>query len=352
MEALTKQSLSAPEADKQPLIGSLYYFFKDPYEFLLSNSRKYESVYKVSNPLRKVYVAHHPDAIKHVLQDNNKNYHKSFAYRILKILLGNGLLTSEGDFWRKQRRLAQPAFHRQRLANLFDLMLDFSTELADDLERQIDSKAVNIAPQMMEVTLKVVSKSLFSSDVDVHVSKVSSSLDVVLESAMNRIRNPLHPPRWIPIPANIKENKAVDALNEVVRGIISSRRKSGEQKDDLLGMLMEAKDEETGEQMNDQQLVDECMTIFLAGHETSAVAMSWLLYCLAQNPDKCDKLYLEIDRVLEGRKPGIADLPQLSYTKMVVDEALRLYPPAWVIGRRSLGTDNIMGYDLPDDANV
>lgn len=352
METLTQNKKTIPEAPKQFLIGSLYYLFRDPYEFLLSNRKKYHSVYKLSNPLRKAYVVHHPDGIKHILQDNNKNYHKSFAYEILKILLGNGLLTSEGDFWRKQRRLAQPAFHRQRLANLFELMLGFSNELADDLEENFNGNAVDLAPKMMELTLKIVSKALFSSDVDVHVSKVGDSLDVVLEAAMNRIGNPLSTPRWIPTKSNLRENKAVDVLNEVVRGIIKERRNSNEQKDDLLGMLMEAVDEETGEKMDDQQLVDECMTIFLAGHETTAVGMSWLLYCLVKNPDKLEKVYAEIDSVLGGKKPEMSDLPQLTYTKMVVDESLRLYPPAWLIGRRSLEGDNIMGYDIPENSNM
>ena len=346
-----QQTKPVPEAEKHWLFGSTYYFFKDAYGFCLGNSRKFESIYKVSNPIRHVYVSHDPDIIKHILQDNNKNYHKSFGYEILKLLLGNGLLTSEDDFWRKQRRLAQPAFHKQRLANLNDLMLGFSLELAENIEKQGKSD-FNIAPEMMEVALKIVSKSLFGSDIDNLVDKVSDNLDIVLEAAMKRIRNPLYPPTWFPTPSNFVEKKGMNGLIEVVTGIISKRRNESAQKDDLLAMLMEAKDEETGEQMSDQQLLDECMTIFLAGHETTAVGMSWMIYCLTQNPEVTDKLCTEIDLVLEGRNPTIEDLRKLTYTRMVVDELLRLYPPAWIIGRKSLNADIVKGYELPADTNI
>lgn len=347
-----EQTKKIPEAEKHWLFGSIYYFFKDSYGFCLKNIDKYESIYRVSTPIRHVFICHDPDIIKHILQDNNKKYHKSFGYEILKLLLGEGLLTSEDDFWRKQRRLAQPAFHRQRLANLNDLMLNFSIELADKLEKKADNRDLNLAPEMMETTLKIVSKSLFGSDVEHLVEKVSHNLDIVLEAAMKRIKNPLHPPVWFPTPSNFVEKKGMNALIEVVSGIISKRRNDTTQKDDLLSMLMEAKDEETGEQMSDKQLLDECMTIFLAGHETTAVGMSWLIYCLIENPEVADKLYKEIDEVLEGRNPTIEDLRNLSYTKLVVDESLRLYPPAWIIGRRSLEVDHFKGYEIPADSNV
>lgn len=333
------------------LFKSSYYLATDTFPFLFESQRTMPGIYHLTSIYKKVIVVDKPEYVKHVLQDNNKNYTKSFAYKVLARLLGQGLLTSEGDFWRKQRRLAQPAFHRERLANLTDVMVNCTDELITDIQSEA-GRQVNLAKYMMSVTLDIVAKAMFGSDVSGLVNKVGVNIDYANERAVERIRNPFKLPPWIPTPENRREQKAISALNEVVMGIIEGRRKSKEKHDDLLQMLMEAEDIDTGERMSDQQLRDECMTIFLAGHETTALALSWFWYLMAKNPAVRAKFYKEVDEVLQGRKPTIADLQNLSYTRQAIDEALRLYPPAWIIGRMAIEDDEIGGYRVPAEYNV
>lgn len=311
-----------------------------------------DGIYLITSPIRKAIVVDTPEYVKHVLQDNNKNYTKSLAYKkLLTRLLGKGLLTSEGDFWRKQRRLAQPAFHRDKLALLADDMVKCTEAIITELEA-VAGQEVNLAKYMMTVTLDVVAKSMFGSDVSGFVQIVGDEIDYANEQAMKRIKNPLKLPPWVPTPDNIKEQRSLDNLDRIINGIIETRRRSDKKHDDLLQMLMDVEDVDTGEKMSDRQLRDESMTIFLAGHETTALALSWLWYLLEKNPDKAEKLYTEVDTVLQGRIPQLNDLKDLTYIRQVIDETLRLYPSAWAIGRNAKEDDEIGGYRIPADYNV
>lgn len=311
-----------------------------------------DGIYRITSPIRKTVVVDKPAYVKHVLQDNNKNYTKSLAYkRLLTRLLGKGLLTSEGDFWRKQRRLAQPAFHREKLALLANDMVQCTQTLISDLQ-ELEGQEVDLSKYMMSVTLDVVAKSMFGTDVSDFVQTVGKEIDYANERAMERIKNPLSLPIWVPTPSNLKEQQSLENLNKIVHGIIDARRKSEKKYDDLLQMLMDVEDEDTGERMSDKQLRDECMTIFLAGHETTALALSWLWYTLEKNPDKLEKLRGEVDTVLEGRTPTLEDIRSLTYTRQVIDEILRLYPSAWAVGRNAIEDDEIGGYHIPAGYNV
>ncbi len=311
-----------------------------------------DGIYLITSPIRKAIVVDTPEYVKHVLQDNNKNYTKSLAYKkLLTRLLGQGLLTSEGDFWRKQRRLAQPAFHRDKLALLADDMVKCTEAIITELEA-VAGQEVNLAKYMMTVTLDVVAKSMFGSDVSGFVETVGNEIDYANEQAMKRIKNPIKLPMWVPTPENLKEQRSLDNLDRIVNGIIEARRKSDKKYDDLLQMLMDVEDADTGEKMSDRQLRDESMTIFLAGHETTALALSWLWYLLEKNPDKAEKLYTEVDTVLQGRTPQLTDLKDLTYTRMVIDETLRLYPSAWAIGRNAMEDDEIGGFRIPASFNI
>lgn len=347
-----KNKTLAPTPKEHWLLGSAYYMSRDPLNFLKKNIQAYNGVFRVTSPFVKLMVVNEPEYIKYVLQDNNRNYHKSFGYKVLGLLLGNGLLTSEGEFWKKQRRLAQPAFHRERLALLVDTMVDCVKEADEHLAPHTNGETVDIAKEMMAATLNIVARSMFSSDVKEFIDIVGHEIEQANNFAINRINHPLTPPHWVPTPQNLRERRSIANLDKVMHAIIDGRRKTTERYDDLMAMLMEAVDEETGERMSDLQLRDEAMTIFLAGHETTAVGMSWLWYLLDKNPAEQQKLFDEVDTVLQGRTPTLEDLQHLPFTKLVVDESMRLYPPAWIIGRKNIEDDEIGGYHIPKGNNI
>ncbi len=306
-------------------------------------------------PLKKqgLVVLSEPAYVRYVLQENNRNYYKSFGYEILQLFLGNGLLTSDGDFWLRQRRLAQPAFHRRRLAGLVHFMSEETAGLAQNWKAAAQhGESIDLLHEMMEVTMKIVARALFSANVNHHIPTISHNLERLNNFAMTRIKSPIRPPMWMPTLRNLVFRQTSEEINDVLFQIIEDRRQDPNPPDDLLTMLMEVKDEETGEQMNNQQLRDECMTIFVAGHETTALGMTWLFTELARNPEVWDRLQAELKEVLDGRTPTLEDIPNLKYTRMVVDETLRLYPPGWIIGRKNIKEDHIGGYDIPEDTNV
>lgn len=283
--------------------------------------------------------------MKHVLVDNSANYDKQTrGYDVLRQFLGNGLLTSSGDFWRRQRRIAQPAFHRKRIAGFADIMV---SDTLDMLRRWDDVAAlgnsVDLAHEMMSLTLRIVGKTMLSTDVHDSADAVGNAVTVLNEWADAAIDSLL--PIGFPTPATLRARDASRRLDRVI-GDIVARRRAGEQAEDLLAMLMEAKDAETGESMTDKQLRDEVMTMFLAGHETTANALAWTFYLLSTHPDIERRVRAELDAALGGTPPSLADLPRLPYLLQVIKEAMRLYPPAWMIDRNAVADDEIGGYRI------
>ena len=338
-----------PKLKELPLIGSTVDFIRNPLGLMGHCRQQYDRLVQFTVVGRNLLLTLTPEDAKQVLQENNKNYVKSLAYDVLKTFLGNGLLTSEGDFWRRQRRLAQPAFHRQRLALLVDGMVEETAELIRQCRQQDLATPVDISNEMMKLTLAIVTRSLFSSDVKAHLNNVSDSLDTIMHTAYKELFNIFPITRQLPVPRTIRFRKAVSQVETVIYEIINQRRAAGNgaRHDDLLAMLMEARDEETGEQMTNQQLRDEVTTIFMAGHETTANALSWALYLLAQHPDVVRKMRDEIAQVLgSDSRPTAENLRGLPYTLQVVQEVLRLYPPAWVVSRRPLGSDQFGDYPV------
>ena len=294
----------------------------------------------------------HPDHVRHVLVDNHRAYDKqSKGFNVLRLVLGNGLLTSEGDFWRRQRRIAQPAFHRDRVASFAKVMV----RAAEDTHgRWIDvaqaGGTLDVAAEMMRLTLRIAGETLLSTDVSADADVVGTSVSTLLEEASARILRPASLPLSWPTPHNKRLLAALHAIDAIVRRMIEERRRAAERPNDLLSMLMDARDEETGEGMTDQQLRDEVLTIFLAGHETTANALAWTFYLLSKHPDAARRMHAELADVLGGRPPEIADLGKLVYTTAVLKESMRLYPPAWLIGRRVVEADVVDGYELPVDS--
>ena len=287
-----------------------------------------------------VYLLNHPDLVKEVLVTQQNKFIKSRALQRARILLGNGLLTSEGDLHRRQRRLAQPAFHRERLAAYADQM----TECALKLRDRWTEGTLDVSTEMMRLTLAVVGKTLFSADVESEASEIGEALTTVLKM-FNLLMMPFSEYlEKLPLPSMRRFEKARARLDKTIYGMIRERRQSGRDTGDLLSMLLLAQDQEgDGQGMTDQQVRDEALTLFLAGHETTANALTWTWYLLSQNTDCERRLHAEVDEVLQGRPPQATDLPALRYTEMVLAEAMRLYPPAWAIGRMSLEPFELRG---------
>lgn len=351
VKEISKAKALPPSPQKEHFIfKNAYYMANWPLDFLFENYDTMGPIYWVKSPIRKICVLNDPEYVRYVLQENNRNYVKSFGYDPLKLLLGNGLLTSEGDFWRKQRRMAQPGFHKEKLAAIVDTMITCTGQMLLRWEK-LEGVELNISAEMNRIALDIVSKSLFISNVEDEIDRISTWVTVAIEQGAERIRNPFKLPTWIPTPNNLKQNKAVSVLDEVITGIIENRRKEGKQYDDLLSMLMDARDEDTGEGMSTRQLRDEVMTIFIAGHETTANALTWAFYVLAQNPEVEKKLQEELDTVLQGKPVSFENLRSLTYTRMVIDETMRLYPPAWIVGRKTVEDDEIGGYAIPAGTN-
>ena len=289
------------------------------------------------------YLLSHPDVIEYVLVENNRNFTKTRILRRNRRLLGEGLLTSDGGFWRRQRRLAQPAFHRKRVAAYGEVMAAFAER---SLEGWRDGETIDVHEEMMRLTLEIVAKCLFDADVGAEAKDVGRAMKVALENFSSQ-RRLIRIPKSIPTPHNLRFERAARRLEGIVRTIIEERRKSGdEDRGDLLSMLMLAEDE-SGERMTDKQLRDEVMTLFLAGHETTANALTWTLWLLSLNPEVEAKLATELGRVLGGRAPTVADLSNLPYVERVIKESMRLYPPAWVMGREAIGECEVGGYRMP-----
>jgi len=289
-----------------------------------------------------------PDYIEAVLVTQHNNFEKSKDYRALRRVLGNGLLTSEGEFWRRQRKLVQPAFHQVRIAAYAEVMVSYTKTM---LASWKDGQERDIHEAMMRLTLDIVAKTLFDADVSREAEDVGAALQVLMSKFFRQAGFALLLPRSIPIPTTRHLQRAVGQLDKVIYEMIRRRRAGGRTSDDLLSVLLEAQDDE-GQGMTDRQLHDEIMTLFLAGHETTANALSWTWLLLGQHAEIEEKLAEELRRVLAGRAPTAADLPRLTYTDRVLREAMRLYPPVWVIGRRALAPFPLGEYELPAETNV
>jgi cytochrome P450 len=289
----------------------------------------------------------HPDGIEQVLVRNHANFLKSRDYRALKPVLGNGLLTSEGEFWQAQRKLIQPAFRHENIVTYARIITDSAAAM---LAGWRDGETRDVHEEVMSATLDIVAKSLFGSDVSGEARGVGQAVAVVMEQFIGQANMAFVLPDRIPIPKSARLRRSMKHLDNVVYRLVRARRQAAHHDTDLLGTLLETQDE-CGSGMTDVQLRDEIMTLFLAGHDTTANALTWTWYLLAKNPEKEEALFAELRDVLGNRAPTAADLPRLPYTEMVVKESMRLYPPAWGVGRRAIGDFEIDGYTIPAGTN-
>jgi cytochrome P450 len=332
-----------------PLSGLLAYR-RGPLPFFQNLAAQYGDISYFRLGPQEAFFVNHPDHVKDVLVTNHQNFHKGLALQRAKRLLGEGLLTSEGEFHRRQRRLAQPAFHRARIASYAGVMTDYASETR---ARWRDGDTLDMSEEMMRLTLGIVGKTLFDADVVSDAREVGEAMTVVMD-LFNTITIPFFELiQKLPLPQLRRFDTAKAKLDAIIYRLIEERRRSGEDRGDLLSMLLLAQDTEgDGGAMTNEQLRDEVMTIFLAGHETTANALVWTWYLLSQNPLVEEKLHEELDRVLAGRLPAFADVAQLKYTEMVLAESMRLYPPAWAVGRLAMAETEIAGYTVPAKALV
>jgi cytochrome P450 len=337
-----------PAVPGRPIIGSLREFQRNPLGFSLEVAENYGEIARVTLLGEESIFVNDPDAIQHVLQGNARNYDKqTMDYQLLYPLVGQGLLTSDGDAWLRQRRLMQPAFHRQRIAALGQMMVEETlAALARWRSPAQQGAPIAVDQEMMRLTLSIVGKALLSVDLGAEASEFGQAFKQAnARFGYENMVSIMLP--WLPTRQNRQYKAAVQTMDRMVRDIIAQRRAEPGDYDDLLAMLLSARDEETGQGMTDRQLRDEMMTILLAGHETTANALTWTFYLLSQHPAAAARLHAEVDDVLAGRPPGVADLPRLPYTRMALQEALRLYPPAWSIARRAVEDDELGGYPVP-----
>jgi cytochrome P450 len=325
------------------LVGSLRDFQHDQLAFYASCARDYGDVVPIRFGPRRALLLYHPDAIEDVLVTRSRDFVKSPGARLLRPLLGEGLLLSEGNAWLRQRRLVQPAFHRQRLAGYGEIMTAYTERRLVDWK---DSQIIDIHAEMMALTLEIVAKTLFDADVSGQTGAVGHAANVLAEHFGARLRSFRLLPDWVPTPANLRSARAIRRLDQVIYAMIAARRSSGEDRGDLLSLLLHAQDADDGTGMTDRQVRDEAMTLFLAGHETTAVALSWTWYLLAQHPQVEARVSEELRAVLGDRAPALADVPRLTYTERVVTESMRLYPPAYVMGRQAARPTEVAGYPV------
>ena len=293
-----------------------------------------------------VYLVNDPDLIRSVLVTRADAYHKGRALERARRLLGQGLLTSEGALHLRQRRLMQPAFHRERIAGYGETMVRYAGRAA---ERWKAGETIDVHKEMVALTLAIVGTTLFDADVEEEADEIGKALTEALELFQRLLMVPYGEfLEKLPIPSTLRFRSARRRLDATIARLIAERRRNPRDRKDLLTLLLLAQDTEgDGGGMTDTQLRDEAMTIFLAGHETTANAMAWTWHLLSQNPEAEGRLHGELDRVLEGRAPGVADLPRLRYTEMVLSESMRLFPPAWILGRRAIVDHELGGYRIP-----
>ena len=317
----------------------------DPLAFALENARQFGDIayYRVG-PLR-VYQLNSPELIRQILVEHPEKFHKPvFVKRGFGPFVGNGLFTSDGDLWKRQRKLIQPAFNHTQIGRYADIMVNHALRLADSFQ---DGEVREINGDMVRLTLGVVVKSLFGADFTRQAEDIGALMMAALEAANQRLISAVQVPSWVPTSRNVREKHALATIETMLHGLIEERRASSEQWNDLLSVLLKAVDEESGAGMSDRQLRDEMMTLFLAGHETTANALTWTWYMLSQHPDVATKLSDELRRVLGGRAPQAADLHLLPYTEMVVHESLRMYPAAPGFAREPIEDVRIGGYEIP-----
>jgi cytochrome P450 len=337
-----------------PIVGALPAFLRQPFAYFLAARQRYGDIYTLDLGVFRWIILHHPRHAEYVLRENSQNYRKGAAiWEMLRTILGNGLVVSEGDFWLRQRRMIQPHFHHKQLARLTDAMV---AAVAEGLERWEGAAAaqqpLDLLPNFSALAMRVIARALFGQGLaQADIDRVSQIMAFVLDYMMaGALTYSL--PRWLPIPGAGRYRAARREFDALVAQMITHERNADTPSDSLLALLVRMVDEESGETMSDTQLSDEVKTFFLAGYETTSLTLTWAVSLLTEHPQVMDKLRAEVDTALAGRLPSFADLPALTYTRMVIQEVMRLRPAAWWVPRTAIADDIIDGYAIPAGTTV
>ncbi len=340
--------------DGVPLLGHLGTFKKRPLETMSEWWRQYGDALRFRLGPKTLHLFSHPDLAEEVLVHQADRFVKVYEPRRpigLALVLGNGLVTSSGEVWKRHRRIIQPVFHRSRMAAMADRMAQVGEQRIVGWAEH-EGQTVDIAAEMMQLALEVISQTMFTTSMAQHIEQISRALRVSLKYAFDSFHNPLRLPTWVPTARNREFRSVMQFMDGLIYGLLAERRRTGATHGDLLDLLLQARDEETGEGLTDQELRDEALTIFAAGHETTANALAWTWYLLATHPKAKARFHEEVDRVLQGRMPNADDLPHLPYTRAVFDESLRLYPPAPAVQRKAATRTTVGGLSLSEGALV
>ena len=329
-----------------PFLGVMPEMIGDMLGLFMNTAREYGGIAQFKLLNKSYLLVTDPEYVKYILQDNYKNYIRGRSVETGRVLLGNGLPLIDGDFWLRERRLLQPAFHRERLGKLVDTVTNvlrvFVQDWAGKAER---NQILDLDDEMMRLTLTAIIKSMFHAQIEDQIPALSYAFNVASKFMLWRSQQMWKLPLSVPLPRHVEYNRALKILNDTIYPLIADARKNP--KGDLLSMMLEMRDAETGEGMSDRQARDEVVTIFFAGHETTAATMTWAFYQLSQHPDIEERLRTEIKSVLNGRTPGFVDLPKLVYLQQFINEVLRLYPAAYLFAREAIVDDVLDRYPVP-----
>jgi len=335
-----------------PLLGIALQGRKDPLGYFARIAAEYQGLSLLPVGLDKVYLLNSPATLEHVMVTNWRNYRKSDFYEKLRPTFGNGIVTNDGDQWQRQRQLMNPAFHGNSLQRIGQIMRAATNEKISAWRNRPADQVFNMSTEMTELSLAIVMESLFAADARGRTDAIAEAVDTMIEVCERRVwavpdlhGHPVSPLYW-------RHRRARAALDKIVFDIIEGRFRTGDAGSDLLGMLLSAKDPETGAGMTPSQLRDETTTLLVTGHESTANAAVWLIYTLAQHPEIEAKVRDEIERVCGANTPTDEDLRKLTYQRMVIDEVIRLYPPAWTVSRTAIEDDVIDGYHVPAGTNM
>ena len=339
----------APGPRGRRLLGSLLEVRRDRLRFVTDAARTYGDLVCFRMGPKRLYLINGPDYARHVLCDRAANYEKGLGLAEAEPLLGKGLLTSEGDLWAAQRRLLQAAFHAGRIDAYCGSMVSAAAARVETWERPERAASLDVAREMVHLTIDILGRTLFGVDLKERAAEVSEDLAVLTRWAMSRMASLLPLPLGAPTPRNFRVRKALRRLESLVEGMM---RGTGTGGGELLALLAAQREANGARPADDRQMRDEVMTLLLAGHETTAATLAWTWYELARNPEAARRVGAEVDEVLAGRPATAEDLPRLAYTRAVVDEVLRLYPPVWLLPRRAREDDVIDGYAIPARSDV
>ena len=345
MSATAKAGRPIPGPRGKPIIGSLPDFRRSVVQTLMDGWREYGDVVRYRGPLSVISISH-PDHVQYILRDNAANYHHpDFEIKKLEPTFRRGLVTSQGDFWARQRKMMQPTFHRDRVDSFAKMMADTTAATLERWGRfENGNRAVDMRVEMQRLTLQILTNAVFSSDWASEAEKIIRSVTIANEYTNKRLLSPIDPPEWAPLPSVRKFAETRQTVDELVYGLIADRRKA-ESRNDLLSLLMDARDDE-GKGMSDLELHDELISLIFAGHETVSVCLTWTWYLLSKDPSSAQKVRDEVDETIGDRPPTVEDIKQMQYIWQVLQEALRMYPPIWLIPRTPLSDDEIDGYRL------